>query len=168
MEVVACLCCIVILLPLSPPYSPESTACHVVCSSVLTLIFSFSFSLLVRQPLAQFLTGMGVMRVNLANALDEGLMIGGRVCQMNSKVKISQTRWGLVCVENKCGTQLAQSQSVPGRPLLAPLYRWPGLEEQVGFNTNYNVCIWCHLIFWLHLCLGLPNRPEGYQDNGPY
>jgi hypothetical protein len=40
--------------------------------------------------------------------------------------------------------QLAQSQSVPGRPLLAPLYRWPGLEEPVGFNTNYNVCIRCH------------------------
>jgi hypothetical protein len=62
---------------------------------------------------------------------------------MNSKVKISQTRRGLVCIENKCGTQLAQSQSqsVPGRPLLAPLYRWSGLEEPVGFSTNYNVCI---------------------------
>jgi hypothetical protein len=60
---------------------------------------------------------------------------------MNSKVKISQTRQGLVCVENKRDPQLAQSQSVPGRPLLAPLYRWPGLEEPIGFNTNYNVCI---------------------------
>jgi hypothetical protein len=38
---------------------------------------------------------------------------------MNSKVKVSQTRRGLVCVENKRGTQLAQSQSVPGWPLLA-------------------------------------------------
>jgi hypothetical protein len=60
---------------------------------------------------------------------------------MNSKVKISQTRLDLMCIENKHGTQLAQSQSVPGRPLLAPIYRWPGLEEPVGFNTNYNICI---------------------------
>jgi hypothetical protein len=66
---------------------------------------------------------------------------------MNSKVKISQTRRGLVCIENKRGTQLAQSQSVPGRPLLAPLYRWPGLEDPVGFNTNYNIRIRYHLIF---------------------
>jgi hypothetical protein len=82
-----------------------------------------------------------VTRVNSANVLDEGFQIGGRGYRMNSKVKISQARRGLVCVENKRGTQLAQSQSVPGRPLLAPLYRWPGLEESVRFNTNYNVCI---------------------------
>jgi hypothetical protein len=31
-------------------------------------------------------------RVNLTNVLDEGLRIGGRGRQMNSKVKISQTR----------------------------------------------------------------------------
>jgi hypothetical protein len=109
-----------------------------------------------------------LMTVNSANVLDEGLRIGGRGCQMNSKVKISQTRQGLVCIENKRGSQLAQSQSVVGRPLLAPLYRWPGLEEQVGFNTNYNISIWYHLIFRLHLYLGLPNGPQGYQDNGPY
>jgi hypothetical protein len=60
-----------------------------------------------------------VTRVNSANALDEGLRIGGKGRQMNSEVKICQTRRGLACVENKCGTQLAQSQSVPGRPLLA-------------------------------------------------
>jgi hypothetical protein len=81
------------------------------------------------------------MRVNLANVLDEGLRIGERGRQMKSKVKISQTRRGLVCIENKRGTQLAQSQSVPGQPLLAPIYRWPGLEDPVGFNTNYNVGI---------------------------
>jgi hypothetical protein len=109
-----------------------------------------------------------LMRVNSANVLDEGLQIGGRGRRMNSKVKISQTRRSLVCVENKRGTQLVQSQSVPGWPLLAPLYRWPGLEEPVGFNTNYNVCIRCSLVFWLHLCLGLPNGPQGYQDNGSY
>jgi hypothetical protein len=33
-----------------------------------------------------------VMRVNLANVLDEGRMIGGRGRGMNSKVKISQIR----------------------------------------------------------------------------
>jgi hypothetical protein len=87
---------------------------------------------------------------------------------MNSKVKFSQTRRGLVYVENKRGIQLAQSQSVLGRPLLAPIYRWPGLEDPVGFNTNYSVCIQCHLVFQLHLCLYLPNGPQGYQDNGPY
>jgi hypothetical protein len=81
------------------------------------------------------------MRVNSANVLDEGLRTGGRGRQMNSKIKIGQTRRGLVYAENKRGTQLAQSQSIPGRPLLAPLYRWPGLEEPVGFNTNYNVCL---------------------------
>jgi hypothetical protein len=31
---------------------------------------------------------MVVMRVNSANVLDEGLWIGGRGCQMNSKVKV--------------------------------------------------------------------------------
>jgi hypothetical protein len=85
---------------------------------------------------------------------------------MNSKVKISQTRLGLVCIENKHGTQLAQSQSVPGRPLLAPLYRWTGLKYLVGFNTNYNVCIRYQLVFRLHLCLGLPNGPRGTKIMG--
>jgi hypothetical protein len=66
---------------------------------------------------------------------------------MNSKVKISQTRWCFVGVKNKRGTQLIQSQYVPGRPLLAPIYRWPGLEDLVGFNTNYIVYIRYHLIF---------------------
>jgi hypothetical protein len=33
-----------------------------------------------------------VTRVNSANVLDEGLRIGGRGRQMNSKVKIRQTR----------------------------------------------------------------------------
>jgi hypothetical protein len=53
-----------------------------------------------------------------------------------------QSNKAMFCgVENKHGIQLAQSQSVPGQPLLAPLYRWPGLEDLVGFNTNYNICI---------------------------
>jgi hypothetical protein len=52
--------------------------------------------------------------VNSANVLDGGLRIGGRGCRMNLKVKIRQTRQGLMCVENKNSIQLAQSQSVPG------------------------------------------------------
>jgi hypothetical protein len=35
--------------------------------------------------------------------------------------RISQTRRGLLCIKSKHGTQLAQSQFVPDRPLL-PLY----------------------------------------------
>jgi hypothetical protein len=66
---------------------------------------------------------LDLTRVNSANVLDEGLRIGERGHQMNSKVKISQTRRGLLYIKNKRGTQLAQSQSIPGRPLLTPLYR---------------------------------------------
>jgi hypothetical protein len=62
-------------------------------------------------------------RVNSTNVLDEGLRIEGRVRRMNSKVEVSQTRRDYVFIENKHGTQLAQSQSVPGRTLLAPIYR---------------------------------------------
>jgi hypothetical protein len=98
-------------------------------------------------------------KVNSANVLYEGLRIKGRGRRMNSKVKIRKPRRGLMCIKNKRGTQLTQSQSVPSRPLLAPLYRWLGLEELVELNTNYNVCIPCHLLFRLHLCLGLPNGP---------
>jgi hypothetical protein len=58
-------------------------------------------------------------RVNSANVLDEGLRIGGRGRRINLKVKISQTRRDYACIENKRDTQLAQSQSIPGRPLLA-------------------------------------------------
>jgi hypothetical protein len=104
---------------------------------------------------SSFHSSLSLTRVSSANVLDEGLRIGRRGHWMNSKVKIRQTGRGLTCIHNKRSTQLAQSQSVPGRPLLAPLYRWPGLEEPVGFNTNYNVCIRCHLVFRLYLCLGL-------------
>jgi hypothetical protein len=57
---------------------------------------------------------------------------------MNSKVKVSKTRRDYACIKNKHGIQLAQSQSVPSRPLMAPIYRWPGLKELVGFNINYS------------------------------
>jgi hypothetical protein len=65
---------------------------------------------------------------------------------MNSKVEISQTRCDYACIENKHGAQLAQSHSVLGRHLLAPIYRWPGLKDPVGFHTNYSVSIRYHLI----------------------
>jgi hypothetical protein len=91
-------------------------------------------------------------RVNSTNVLDEGLRIGGIGRRMNSKVKISQTR----CVSKiSVVLNLAQSQSVPGRPLLAPIYRWPSLKDPVGFNTNYNVRIRYQLVFQLCLWLGL-------------
>jgi hypothetical protein len=67
---------------------------------------------------------------------------------MNLKVKVSQTRRvsRIIVVLN-----LAQSQSVPGRPLLAPIYKWPALKDPVGFNTNYSVRIRYQLVF--RLCL---------------
>jgi hypothetical protein len=92
-----------------------------------------------------------VTRVNSTNVLDEGLRIGGRGRQMNSKVKISETRRvsRISMVLN-----LAQSQSVTGWPLLAPIYSWPGLKDPVGFNTNYNISIRYRLVFRLMTILG--------------
>jgi hypothetical protein len=92
-----------------------------------------------------------VTRVNSTNVLDEGHRIGGRGRRMNSKVKVSQTRRVYACIENKRDTQWAQSQSVPGWPLLAPIYSWPGLEDPIRFNTNYSVRIRYQLVF--RLCL---------------
>jgi hypothetical protein len=79
-----------------------------------------------------------VTRVNSTNVQDEGLRIGERGRQMNSKVKISQTRHvsRISMVLN-----MAQSQSVHGRPLLATIYRWPSLKKPVGFNTNCSIPI---------------------------
>jgi hypothetical protein len=77
-------------------------------------------------------------RVNSTNVQDEGLRIRGIGRRMNSKVNISQTRRALrinVVVE------LAYSQSVPDRPLLAPIYRWLGLKESVRSDTYYNIDI---------------------------
>jgi hypothetical protein len=50
---------------------------------------------------------------------------------------------------------LARFQSVPHRPLLAPLYRWPGLKEQDGSDTYYNIGIRHELVSRLGLHLGL-------------
>jgi hypothetical protein len=86
------------------------------------------------------------MRVNSTNVQDEGLQIGGIGRQMNSKVKISQTR--RISKINMM-VNLAYSQTVPDRPLLAPIYRWPGLKEPVGSDTYYNIDIRHGLIFRL-------------------
>jgi hypothetical protein len=79
-----------------------------------------------------------VMRVNLTNVPDEGLRIRGIGRWMNSKVKISQIR--RVSRINMV-VDLAYSQSPPDRPLLAPIYRWPGHKEPVGSDTYYSVCL---------------------------
>jgi hypothetical protein len=83
---------------------------------------------------------------------------------MNSKVKISQTR----CVSRiSVVLNLAQYPSVPGRPLLAPIYRWPGLKAPVGFNTTTSLydtdSYFDHNDAWAWL-----NGPQGYTDNGLY
>jgi hypothetical protein len=69
------------------------------------------------------------MRVNSANVQYEGLRIGGIRRRMNSKVKISQTRH--VSRINMV-VNLAYSQSVPGRPLLAPIYIYVARSQGTG------------------------------------
>jgi hypothetical protein len=52
--------------------------------------------------------------------------------------RISQTR----CVSRvNVVVDLAYFQSVPECPLLAPIYRWPGLKEREGSETYYNIGI---------------------------
>jgi hypothetical protein len=66
--------------------------------------------------------------------------------------KISQTR----CVSKvNVGVNLACFQSVPHRPLLAPIYRWPSLKDREGSDTEYNIDIRHELVFRLALQLGL-------------
>jgi hypothetical protein len=66
--------------------------------------------------------------------------------------KISQTR----CVSKvNVGVNLACLQSVPHHPLLTPIYRWPGLKDQEGSDTDYNIDIQHELVFRLVLQLGL-------------
>jgi hypothetical protein len=57
---------------------------------------------------------------------------------MNSKVKLVE-----IGVYRKYTRvlNLACFQSVSHRPLLAPIYRWPGLEDRVGSDTDYNIDI---------------------------
>jgi hypothetical protein len=66
--------------------------------------------------------------------------------------KTSQTR----CVSKvNVGVNLACFQSVPYHPLLAPIYRWPGLKDRKGSDTDYNIDIRHELVFQLALQLGL-------------
>jgi hypothetical protein len=51
---------------------------------------------------------------------------------------------------------------------MAPIYRWPGLEDRVESDTDYNIDIRHKLIFRLVLQLGLANGPQGYSTNGLY
>jgi hypothetical protein len=92
------------------------------------------------------------MRVNSTNVLDEGLGIGEIGSRMNSKVKL--VKQGVLSKVN-VGVNLACFQSVPHRPLLAPIYRWPGLKDREGSDTNYNIDIRHELVFRLALQLGL-------------
>jgi hypothetical protein len=59
------------------------------------------------------------------------------------------------------GVNLACFQYVPHRPLLAPIYRWPGLKDREGSDTDYNIDIQHELVFRLALQLGLTNRASG-------
>jgi hypothetical protein len=66
--------------------------------------------------------------------------------------KISQTR----CVlKVNMVVVLAFSQSIPHRPLLAPIYRWPGLKKREGSDIYYNISIRHKLVFRLGLHLDL-------------
>jgi hypothetical protein len=66
--------------------------------------------------------------------------------------KINQTR----CASKvNVGVNLAFFQSIPHRPLLAPIYRWPGLKDWEGSDTDYNIDIRHELVFRLALQLGL-------------
>jgi hypothetical protein len=74
----------------------------------------------------------------------------------------------------------AQSWCVPGRPLLAPLYRWPGPEVLVRSYTNSPCYGGLHvvslfeysiyrLLSWTYILMGLnPNISQGYQRHGPW
>jgi hypothetical protein len=85
---------------------------------------------------------------------------------MNLKVKISQTRC-VLRITVLLNLAQSQSQSVPGRPLLAPIYRWPGPKEpgSIQITTSlYDTDSRCHYDYaWAWL-----NGPQGYTDNGLY
>jgi hypothetical protein len=87
-----------------------------------------------------------------AATLDEGLKDRGSRVSDELEGKISQTR----CVSKvNLGVNLACFQSVPLRPLLAPIYRWPGLKDREGSGTYYNIGIRHGLVSRLELHLGL-------------
>jgi hypothetical protein len=79
-----------------------------------------------------------LMRVNSTNVLDEGLRIGEIGRRMNSKVKLVKIG---ICRKKTWVFNLACFQSGLHRPLLAPIYRWLGLEDRVGSDRDYNIDI---------------------------
>jgi hypothetical protein len=57
---------------------------------------------------------------------------------MNSKVKVSRNK----CISKvNLGVQPGLPSICPTPPLLAPIYRRPGLEDRVGSDTDYNIDI---------------------------
>jgi hypothetical protein len=59
---------------------------------------------------------------------------------------------------------LACFQSALHRPLLAPIYRWPGLEDRFGFDTDYKYRHTVITRIRLSLQLGLAYRASGVHN----
>jgi hypothetical protein len=77
-----------------------------------------------------------VTRVNSINVLDEGLRIGGIGRRMNSKVKVNRNK----CISKvNLGVQPGLLSICPTPSPPGPIYRWPGLEDRVGSDTDYNI-----------------------------
>jgi hypothetical protein len=93
---------------------------------------------LIQHAIEIMLEPLLMMRVNSTNVQYEGFRIRGVGRRMNLKVKSVKTR----CVSKvNIGVNLSCFQSVPYHPLLAPIYRWPGLKDREGSNTDYNIDI---------------------------
>jgi hypothetical protein len=81
-------------------------------------------------------------------------------------------------IETKLVLQ-AKSRCSPHQPLLAPTYRWPGLEVLVGFYTDsphmvvyilfpYLNTTYIDFYSWAFIPMGLNlNLSQGYQCHGP-
>jgi hypothetical protein len=122
--------------------TPGSVLCGLVYAPGCALLVTFH----VYDAKKILVDALGMTRVNSTNVLDEGLEIREIGRRMNLKEKISQTR--RVSRINVV-VNLTYSQSVPDRPLLAPIYRWPGLKDPFGFDTYYNIGIRHELVFQL-------------------
>jgi hypothetical protein len=69
-----------------------------------------------------------------------------------SEGKVSQT----MCVSKvNIRVNLACFQYVPHRPLLAPIYRWPGLKDREWSGMYYNIGIQHEFVSQFRLYLGL-------------
>jgi hypothetical protein len=56
--------------------------------------------------------------------------------ELEGKVSDKQDEYRILRVNLE--SMLAQSQCILGRPLMPPIYRWPGPEKPIGFDINYN------------------------------